>query len=146
MVGKSMSWRYHSIPPWSLQTWNKVIIFAPKLKKFNFHWWRHNVLRSIEVISLTGDRFSPKFWYVIAENSSFSWRHHSGNFRLKATMHNLSYLRVMSMGDHFFSKHESTWQCSLSRISVVIAPFSPKFLVCCTWDYERSVMWSPFFN
>jgi hypothetical protein len=47
--------------------WNKVIIFAPKLKKCYFHWWRHYCLRSIEIISLTGDRFSPKFWYVVAE-------------------------------------------------------------------------------
>ena len=66
--------------------WNKVIIFAPELKKCNFHWWRHNVLRSIEVISPTGDQFSPKFWYVIAESILYKiydlhflfwWRHHS---------------------------------------------------------------------
>ena len=72
--------------------WKKVIIFAPELKKCDFHWWRHNVLRSIEVISLTGDRFSPKFWYVIAETIAFRiivhhfsfWlRYHGQNFDQK---------------------------------------------------------------
>ena len=51
--------------------------------------WRHNVLRLIEVISLTGDWFSPKFWYVVAEtilyktndiNLTILWRHHSQIF------------------------------------------------------------------
>ena len=125
-----------------------VIILASELKKCNFHWWRHFCLRSNEIISLTDDLyiFLPDFdTYVVAEtilyNSctlhfSFWWRHHSEIFRLKATMHNFSYLRVMSMGGHFFSKHESAWQCSLSHISVVIAPFSDlQILVCCSWDY-----------
>ena len=31
------------------------------------------------------------------------------------------------MGGDFFWKHESAWQCSLSRISLIFARFSPKF-------------------
>ena len=71
-----------------------VIILASELKKCIFHWWRPFCLAcvfvlSIEVISLTGDRFSPKFWYVVADTILYktydihflcrlnecSWRH-----------------------------------------------------------------------
>ena len=48
--------------------WRHHIGIYKKKKKKN-HWWRHDFLRSIEVISLrlTGDQFSPKFWYVVTE-------------------------------------------------------------------------------
>ena len=36
-------------------------------------------------------------------------------------------LRVLSMGDDFFSSHDCTFQSSFSRISVIFARFSPKF-------------------
>jgi len=51
--------------------WKKVMIFAPELKKCNFHWWRRDILCSIEVISLIGDWFFAKFWYVVAETIIF---------------------------------------------------------------------------
>ena len=127
-----MSWRFHTTL--TRTKWNKVIILASKLKKKKKNWWRHFCLCSIEIISLTGHQFSPRFWYVVAETilykkylffilmMSSQW-----NFRLKATMHNFSYLCVMSMGDHFVSKHESAWQCSLTSSPVVILQFAPKF-------------------
>ena len=69
--------------------WNKVIILASKLEKILFFWWRHFCLCSIEIIPLTDNRFSPRFWYVVAETIlykkydiyfSFWWRHHSEIF------------------------------------------------------------------
>ena len=36
MVGKSMSWKYDFIPPWLVESANKVIILASKLKKCIF--------------------------------------------------------------------------------------------------------------
>ena len=65
---KPMSWEYeymHDLADRML--WRNHIGSWTLKKKWIFHWWRHDFLCSIEVISLTGDQFSPKFWYVVAE-------------------------------------------------------------------------------
>ena len=116
--------------------WNKVIILASKLKKMNnfmvtsflstLNWdylgYRLSIFSQI-LICCSWDNSLPAKWhlFLILMTSSQS------NLRLKATVHNFSYLRVISMGDHFFPKQESAWQCSLPSISVVISQFSPKF-------------------
>ena len=104
------------------------------------------------VISLIGDQFSPRFWYVVAEtilyksndiNLSIFWRHHS---RLKATMHNFSYLRVMSMGGHLFFQ---TWICMAMIFEPYLGCSGSIFshnLVCCSWDYGLSATWSSILN
>ena len=61
-------------------------------------------------------------------------------------MHNFSYLRVMSMGGHFFLQ---TWIC----MAMIFEPYlgcygsilSPD-LVCCSWDYGLSIKWSSILN
>ena len=63
-----------------------------------------------------------------------------------ATMHNFSYLRVMSMGGHFFFQ---TWIC----MAMIFEPyrdcyssnFSPD-LLCRSWEYGLSKKWSSIFN
>ena len=85
------------------------------------------------VISLTGHRFSPRFWYVVAEtilykihdiNLYILWRHHNQIFnqRRQCIIFHICVLYLWEVT--CFSKHESAWQWSLSRILVVIAPFS----------------------
>ena len=85
MVGESMSWRYDFIPPWLVQSVTKSSYWHLNSKNV-FCWWRHFCLCLIEIISLIGDRSSPRFWYVVAEiilyqkyviYFSFRWRHHS---------------------------------------------------------------------
>ena len=66
MVGKSMSWRYDFIPPWLVQSETKSSYWHLNSNKSIF-WWRHFCLCSIDIIPLTGDRFSQNFWYVIAD-------------------------------------------------------------------------------
>ena len=135
MVGKSMSWRYNFIPPWLVESETKSSYWHINSTKCIF-WWRNFCLCSIEIISTyrwsvfsqiliccSWDNSLEEIWHLFfILMTSSQW-----NFRLKATVHNFSYLRVMSMGDHFFPKQESAWQCSLPSISVVIQQFSPKF-------------------
>ena len=116
--------------------WNKVIILASKLKKMIFFlmtsflslfdWdylaYRSSIFSQI-LICYSWDNSLQEIWHLFFILMMAS----QSNVRLKATMHNFSYLCVMSMGDHFFSKHESAWQCSLTSSSVVIPQFSPKF-------------------
>ena len=61
-------------------------------------------------------------------------------------MHNFPYLRVMSMGGDFFFK---TWICMTMFFAQYLGCYSTIFsqiLVCCSWDYGLSVMWSQIFN
>ena len=60
-------------------------------------------------------------------------------------MHNLSYLRVMSMGGHFFPNMNLHVQIFEPYLDCYGSIFSPN-LVCCSWDYELSEKWSPIFN
>ena len=55
------------------------------------------------------------------------WRHHGQKVGLKETLQNLPGLRVMSMGQEFFSNLDLTLQRSSSCISVIYARFSSKF-------------------
>ena len=116
--------------------WKKVMIFASELKKCKFYWWRHNILCSIEIISLIRDWFSAKFWYVVAETILFRicihcfslfWRHHSENLDLKR--HDKIFcVYVLSLWEfNFFSNHELTWQCIGSCNSLIFAPFALRF-------------------
>ena len=135
MDGKSMSWRYDFIPPWLVQSETKssywhlnskkwMFLMTSVLSLFNWDYlaYRSSIFSQI-LICCSWDNFLQEIWHLFfILMTSSQW-----NFRLKATMHNFSYLCVMSMGDHFFSKHESAWQCSLTSSSVVIPQFSPKF-------------------
>ena len=135
MDGESMSWRYDFIPPWLVQSETKSSYWHLNSKKWIFlmtsflslfDWdylaYRLSIFSQI-LICYSWDNSLQEIWHLFFILMTAS----QSNVRLKATMHNFSYLCVMSMGDHFFSKHESAWQCSLTSSSVVIPQFSPKF-------------------
>ena len=64
---KPMSWEYEYMHDFGRSDVVTSSYWHLNFKKKNiFHWWRHDFLRSIDVISLTGDQFSPIFWYVVA--------------------------------------------------------------------------------
>ena len=130
-----MSWKYNFIPPWLVKSETKSSYWHLNSKKWIFmvtsflstlNWdylgYRLSIFSQI-LICCSWDNSLPAKWhlFLILMTSSQS------NLRLKATVHNFSYLHVISMGDHFFPKQESAWQCSLPSISVVISQFSPKF-------------------
>ena len=135
MVGKSMSWRYHFIPPWLVQSETKSSYWHLNSKKCIFlmtsflsllNWdylaYRWSIFSQI-LICCSWDNSLQEIWHLfLILMTSSQW-----NSRLKATMQNFSDLRVMSMAGDFFSKHESAWQCFLTSISVVVQQFSPKF-------------------
>ena len=106
------------------------------------------------VISLTGHRFSPRFWYVVAETISTRYMTLICTFcdviiikfQLKATMHNFSYLRVISMGGHLFFQ---TWICMAMIFEPYLGCYSSIFsqtLVCCSWDCGLSAATSSILN
>ena len=135
MVRKSMSWRYDFIPPWLVQSETKSSYWHLNSKKWIFlmtsflslfDWdclaYRSSIFSQI-LICYSWDNSLQGIWHLFFILMTAS----QSNVRLKATMHNFSYLCVRSMGDHFFSKHESAWQCSLTSSSVVIHNFLPNF-------------------
>ena len=61
-------------------------------------------------------------------------------------MQNFSYLRVMSMGGDFFSKHDSAWQCFFHHYLGCSSTIFSQILVCCSGDYGLSKMWSQIFT
>ena len=93
-------------------------------------------LWKIDCIFVNIDRFSSKFWYVLAETifykcsfnySSFWQRHHGVFFAIKGGMSIFYILRVFSMGHDFFSKLDSTFPFFASNIYVVLASFTLNF-------------------
>ena len=118
------------------KNWEKVMIFASKLKKCKFYWWRHNIFCSIKIISLLAHWLSPKFWYAIAETIlyrscihcfSFLWRHHGENLDFRRHV-NIFRVYVLSLWELiFFSNHELTWQSFGSCNSLIFAPFALRF-------------------
>ena len=112
------SWRHHN----GLRTQN-----------FNLHIITSSYFWKIDCISVNIDRFSSKFWYVLAatilyrcsiNEFSFWWKHHGFFFAIKGGMSIVYILRVFSMGHDFFWKLDSTFPSFTSNISVVLASFS----------------------
>ena len=135
MDGESMSWRYDFIPPclvqsetkssyWHLNSKKWIFLMTSFLSLFDWDYlaYRSSIFSQI-LICYSWDKSLQEIWHLFFILMTAS----QSNVRLKATVHNFSYLCVMSMGDHFFSKHESAWQCYLTSSSVVIPQFSPKF-------------------
>jgi len=117
--------------------WKKVMIFASKLKKCNFYWWRHNILCSIHVISLISYWSSAKFWYIVAEiiifricihYFSFLWRHHSENLDFRR---HVKILRVYVL---------SLWELNFFQImnwhDNVPGVVAPLFFLHFLWDFD----------
>ena len=115
------SWRHHN----GLRTQN-----------FNLHIMTSAYFWKIDCIFVKIDRFSSKFWYVLAETIFYkcsiphffiltkaSWR----IFAIKGGMSIFHILRVFSMGHDFFSKLDSTFPSFASNIYVVLASFTLNF-------------------
>ena len=101
------SWRHHN----GLQTQN-----------FNLHIMTSSYFWKIDCISVNDDRFSSKFWYVLAETILYKfsqheilfWQRHDGVFlRLKETCHFFSFC-VYSLWHMTFTQN-CLWHSSLSR-------------------------------
>ena len=124
--------------------WNKVIILASKLKKMNFYGdvifvyvelrlsWLSviNFLQILICCSWDNSLLAKWHLFLILMTSSQS------NLRLKATVHNFSYLRVISMGDHFFSQTGICMTMFFAQYLGCYFTIFSQILVCCSWDYK----------
>ena len=155
MVGKSMSWRYDSIPPCLLQSERKSSYLHLNSKEFNFHWWRHNVpsfywsylayrwsIFSQILICCNWDNSLQDKWHFLHFDDviivKFSIKGDNAKFFIFAC-----YVYGRSL---FFLQ---TWIC----MAMIFEPYlgcygsilSPD-LVCCSWDYGLSIKWSSILN
>ena len=120
------------------KNWEKVMIFASKLKKCKFYWWRHNIFCSIKIISLLAHWLSPKFWYAIAETIlyrscthcfSFLWRHHGENLDFRRHV-NIFRVYVLSLWELIFFFQIMNWHDNLSGVVTLL------FLLHLLWDFD----------
>ena len=111
------------------------------LLNWDYLAYRQSIFSQI-LICCSWDNSLQEIWhcFFILMTSS-QW-----NSRLKATMQNFSDLRVMSRAGDFFSKHESAWQCFFDQYLGCSSTVFSQILVCCSWDYGLSKMWSQIFN
>ena len=133
------SWRHHN----GLRTQN-----------FNLHILTSAYFWKIDCISVNVDRFSSKFWYVLAETIFYKcsqhefsfWRKHHGVFlRLKEACQFFPFC-VYSLWDMTFSQnwilHPVFCKQYLRRFSFVFA----ELWVCCSWDNTLSQVCPLFFD
>ena len=148
-----MSWKYNFIPPWLVKSETKSSYWHLNSKKWIFmvtsflstlNWdylgYRLSIFSQI-LICCSWDNSLPAKWhlFLILIMSSQS------NLRLKATVHNFFIFACYINGRSLFSQTGICMTMFFAQYLGCYFTIFSQILVCCSWDYKLSVMWSSDF-